>query len=211
MLSHKPAVLLATTPSCPYCPAMKQILQQLDQRQLLSELRIIDISQDPQLAEQYQIRSVPWLKIAELEFTGVYTPKELEYWVSHATSDEGIQLYLSQQLENGRLAEVEKQIHAHSNWLAIAVGLLADMDAPMQARIGLSALIEGLSDQALLKSILPNLQQYAHHTDPRVRGDACHLLGCIDDESATQTLRECAHDPDPQVREIAEDSLSLMH
>jgi len=80
----------------------------------------------------------------------------------------------------------------------------------MQARIGLAALIEGLDDQALLNSILPKLQQYAQHVDARVRGDACHLLGCLHSEGAKQTLRQCVHDPDPQVREIAEESLASL-
>lgn len=209
-MSQKPAVLLATTPNCPHCPGMKKILQQLEQRQLLAELQIIDITQNPQLAEQYQIRSVPWLRIAELEFTGAYPQGELEYWVTHANTDVGIRQYLSHALENGRLADINKQIHMHPEWLVIAVSLLADMQAPMQARIGLSALIEGLEDQALLSSILPMLQQYARHDDARVRGDACHLLGCIHSEAATQTLRQCLHDPDPQVREIAEESLASL-
>ena len=209
-MPHKPAVLLATTPSCPHCPGMKQRLQELEQRHLIAELQFVDITQSPQLAEQYQIRSVPWLRIAELEFTGVYSLAELEYWVTHANSDEGIRQYLSQQLENGHLADAENHIHAHPDWLAIAVSMIADMQAPMQARIGLSALIEGLEDQSLLNSILPSLQQYAHHVDQRVRGDACHLLGCISNEAAKQTLRECAHDPDPQVREIALESLDSL-
>ena len=207
-MSNKPAVLLATTPACPHCPGMKRLLQQLNERNLFSELQIIDITQSPQIAEQYQIRSVPWLKIGELIFTGVYSLAELEYWVSHAETEEGIRDYLSKELENGRLTDVEKHINVHPEWLAIAVKLIADMESPLQARIGLSALIEGLTDQALLKTILPALQQYAHHVDQRVRGDACHLLAGIKSETAKQTLRECLHDADPEVREIARDSLA---
>ena len=209
-MQQKPRVLLATTPGCPHCPGIKRILQQFEQAGQLAELQIIDITQHPQTAEQYHIRSVPWLKIADLEFNGAYSQGELEYWVKHANTEPGIRQYLSDELEQGRLADVDQQIQSHPDWLDIVVSLIADMQAPMQARIGLSALIEGLEDQDLLARILPSLQQFARHKDPRVRGDACHLLGCIHNETAKQTLQNCTHDPDPQVREIAEESLALL-
>lgn len=210
-MSNKPVVLLATTPTCPHCPAIKRLLQQLNAREMFAELHIIDISQSPEFAEQNQIRSVPWLKMGELQFNGVLSLAELEYWASHANSEEGIRKYISNELENGRLGDVEQQILAHPDWLRIAINLLAEMETPMQTRIGLSALIEGLSGQELLNSILPTLQLYAEHDDQRVRCDACHFLGHIRGETAKQTLQRCLHDPDPEVREIAQESLALFH
>lgn len=209
-MNSKPSALLATTPSCPHCPAMKRLLQDLQTRKLFADVQIVDITQSPQIAEQYQIRSVPWLKIAELEFNGVYSRAELEYWATHAQTEQGIREYLSKELENGQLASAEKHIEQHPEWLVIAITLLADMEAPMQARIGLSAIIEGMTDQALLNTLLPALQQYAHHDDARVRSDTCHLLANIKSDTSKQLLRECLQDPSPEVREIAKESLAVL-
>ena len=210
MKHEKPVVILATAPGCPYCPTMKQQLQQLQARGLMSDLQTVDISQATDFAAQHQIRSVPWLQIGKLVFTGMHTLAELEYWMTHATSNEGIREYIGKELEGGRLDAVDQLLQEHPQWLAIAVTLIADMEAPMQARIGLSALIESANDQALLQTIQPMLIAYTQHEDARVRGDACHLLAFIQGEESIQALRTCLQDSDALVREIAEDSLALL-
>lgn len=209
MKHEKPVVILATAPGCPYCPTMKQQLQQLQARGLVADLQTVDISQATEFAAQHQIRSVPWLQIGELVFTGMHTLAELEHWVTSAASDEGVREYISNELESGRLNAVEQLLRAHPPWLAIAVTLIADMEAPMQARIGLSALIESANDQALLQTIQPMLITYTRHEDARVRGDACHLLAFIHGEESKQALRACLQDSDAIVREIAQESLAL--
>lgn len=210
MIEDKPAVLLATAPGCPYCPTMKQQLEKLSARGLIADLKIIDISQNNEVAAKYNIRSVPWLKIGDLVFTGMQTLAELEHWLTRASTDQGIRDYLSQELESGQLAAVEQALQAHPEWLAIAVTLIADMEAPMQSRIGLSALIETTKDQSLLQTILPKLIDYTQHDDPRVRGDACHLLASVDSDESRQSLQKCLQDSDPEVREIAEESLASL-
>lgn len=207
MTPQRPVAVLATAPGCPYCPTMKLQLQQIHNRGLLADLQIIDVSKAPDFAAQHQIRSVPWLKIDDLVFTGNYSLGELEHWVSQASSDDGIREYLSNELESGRLASVATLIHTHPTWLTIAVTLLADMQAPMQSRIGISALIESETEQALLKSIQPMLIAYTQNADARVRGDACHLLGHIKDNASIQALHACLQDSDATVREIAGESL----
>lgn len=209
MKHEKPVVILATAPGCPYCPTMKQQLQQLQARALVADLQIVDISQATEFATQHQIRTVPWLQISELVFTGMHTLAELEYWITHATSDEGIREYISKELEDGRLDAVDQLLRKHPPWLAIAVTLIADMEAPMQARIGLSALIESANDRALLQTIQPMLIAYTQHEDARVRGDACHLLAFIQGEESIQALRARLQDSDALVREIAQESLAL--
>jgi len=208
MHTAKPVVQLATAPGCPYCPTMKRQLQQLQARGLLSDLQIIDISHAPDFANQNRIRSVPWIKIGELVFTGSQSLPELEHWITRAGDDDGIREYIIRELETGRLSAVDELLHNHPQWLSIATNIIADMDAPMQARIGVSALIESEQDPALLQVMEPMLIAFTRHADPRVRGDACHLLSVINTDASKQALQACLQDDDAQVRDIATESLA---
>ncbi len=209
-MAEKPHFVLATTPACPHCPAIKKLARDFEQQQLLASLEIIDITQHPEFAAQHNIRSVPWFRIGDLEFSGSHSGAEIKRWIELALTHKGIRQYLVEQLEAGQLGRVEQLILQHPDWLTIVLPVLADPMSPIQARVGLSALIEGLQDQALLRSLLPGLTEYARHEDQRVRADACHLLGYIKDDAAHQVLEECQHDSDADVREIARDSLAQL-
>lgn len=199
--------ILFTSKQCPHCPTVSKILKELNQSGQLAGLDIFDIAQDQKLAEQYNVRSVPWFKIAELEFQGLHTAGELTYWAGKANSEEGILRYLTESLEAGRLSRVESLIDQHPAWLNIAIQILADLTAPIQARIGLGAVLEGLANTAILENSFPVLENLTQHDDHRVRGDACHYLGFIASSKSKDVLNRCLDDKHAEVREIAEDSL----
>lgn len=201
-------ILLFTSTHCPHCAALVDSFRNLQQQKLINEFSVIDIEQHPEQAAEYQIRSVPWFRIGELEFFGAHTPKELEYWVRHANTEEGIRQYIIQQLETGQLKDTERQFQRHPDWLNISVTVLGDMESPLQARIGISAIIESMAGSPLLDQIIQPLGNLVKANDARVRGDVCHLLGFINHADAKKLVRECLHDPDPEVREIAEETIA---
>lgn len=199
--------ILFTSKQCPHCPSVSKILKQLNQEGKLAGLDIFDIAQEQTLAEKYQVRSVPWFKIAELEFQGLHSAGELSYWCEHSNTDEGILRYLIENLDAGKLGQVETLIKQHPAWLNIALQILADVAAPIQARIGLGAVIEGLANTELLEGVLPTLEILTQHEDHRVRGDACHYLGFIETAKSKEIIERCLNDEHAEVREIAEESL----
>lgn len=199
--------LLFTSAHCPHCPTVKKILTQLNQSGELDSLEVYDVAGDHELAEKYGVRSVPWFRIGSLEFQGLHSAGELAYWAEKANSKEGILRYITEQLKEGKLGRVEDLIQQHPAWLSIALGIIEDTAAPLQARIGLGAMLEGLAGSSLLQSIYPQLEKLTSHTDHRVRGDACHYLGLITTEASKTTLQHCLADEHPEVREIAQDSL----
>jgi glutaredoxin len=199
--------ILFTSKQCPHCPTVKRILKELNQTGKLASLDIFDVADHPQQVEQYHVRSVPWFKIGELEFQGLHTATELEYWVMHANTDEGILAYLIEKLKEGKLKDVETLIEQHPNWLNIAMGLISDLEAPLQARIGLGAIIEELEGSELLNTQLATLAKLTQHQDHRIRGDACHYLGFIASPQSKEILQHCLGDKHQEVREIAKDSL----
>jgi len=200
-------VILFTSKQCPHCPAVSKILKQLDQEGKLASLDIFDISKEHALAEKYQVRSVPWFKIADLEFQGLHSSGEISYWSEKAAEEEGILRYLIENLEAGKLMQMESLIKLHPSWLNIALHILADVTAPIQARIGLGAVIEGLANTELLEGVLPTLEKLTQHEDHRVRGDACHYLGFIATAKSKEIIERCLGDEHAEVREIAEESL----
>lgn len=205
--SNTNRAILFTAKTCPHCPSVKKVLTDLHQSGELAQLDIYDIAEDQELAAQYRIRSVPWFKIGELEFQGLHTASELHYWVKNASREEGILRYIIEKLKEGKLNSVETLIEQHHDYLPVALQILKDVTAPIQARIGLGAVLEGLAGTALLDSTLPILEKYTRHEDHRVRGDACHYLGFIDKPESKEILKQCLRDENSEVREIAQDSL----
>lgn len=205
-----PDILLLTATGCPHCPIVHKLFSQLKAQGRIGQLEVINISQQPQAAEKYAVRSVPWFRIGELEFQGLHTAAELEYWVSHANSDDGIRKYLIAEFEAGHLPAVETLLRAHPAWLQVALSIVADMDAPIQARIGLGAVFEDLQGDALLQTLVAPLCALTRHTDQRVRGDACYYLGLTGDGAARPALQACLNDAVAEVREIAAEALQAL-
>lgn len=195
-----------TAAHCPHCPTIKRIFDELAQHTPM-QLSIFDIAQEPEKAAQFNIRSVPWFQIEDLPFQGLHSPAEIAYWLEHAQSETGIRRYVTEQLNEGQLSQIVALIRQHPDWLIKIIPLLADLEAPMQARIGLSVLLETLQGEPILENILPALLDYSRHTDHRIRGDACHYLGLINHPQSEARLRACVADSHPEVQEIAADSL----
>jgi hypothetical protein len=206
----RPNVLLLIATGCSICPVVHKILAQLNTDGKIDHFEVVNISQQPQVAAQYGVRSVPWFRIGELEFQGLHSAAELDYWVTHALSDEGIKKYLIEELEAGQLPAIEQLMHQHPDWLRISLSIIADMQAPIQARIGLGAIFEGLQGNPLLSALVPALAELTRHTDQRVRGDACYYLGLSGAAAASQALTHCLQDADPEVREIASEALQSL-
>lgn len=207
-MSNRPNVLLYIADGCAVCPVVHKLLSQLDADGELGQFDVINISLQPEEAQAHGIRSVPWFRIGELEFQGLHSASELRYWVTHALKDDGIRQYIIQELESGHLATVIRLIRQHPQWLQIALTIVADLEAPIQARIGLGAVFEDLQGDPLLKELVPSLAELCHHTDRQVRADACYYLGLSHSEAARKILNQCLHDSDREVREIAGEALT---
>ena len=201
-------VLLYVATGCAICPIVHQILAQLKAEAKIGQFDVVNISDQPELAVQQGVRSVPWFRIGELEFQGLHSAAELAYWVSHAQTDDGIRKYLSEELEAGHLAAIEQLVRRHPAWLRIGLSIIANMQAPIQARIGLGAIFEALQGDPLLHDLIPELSTLTQHADPRVRGDACYYLGLSGAAAARPALTACLHDSDPEVQEIAREALA---
>jgi HEAT repeat protein len=84
------------------------------------------------------------------------------------------------------------------------------MEAPIQARIGLGAILENLQNEQILRDQVPALSELARHTDSRVRGDACYYLGLSGSPEALPVLNERLTDDNTDVREIASEAITMI-
>lgn len=199
---------LLIAPGCQHCTAMMNLLGALLKEGKIARLLMINIAQQPDEAAIHNVRSVPWLKLGEMEFVGALTRVELEHAIDLAVSDDGQQRFLFDQLKNGQLDEVARLVEHDHNMLVDLVALLKGKEVPMTVRIGVSAILEGFQENpSALKDILPDLLELSAFPDETMRADACHFLSLERSDEAINRLQECTNDESPMVREIAEEAL----
>jgi thioredoxin-like negative regulator of GroEL len=204
---HPPVhALLFTAPGCPHCPGVKAALEGLQREGKLDELTVLDISQEPGQAAEYGVRSVPWLKLGEFILTGAQSPTALRQWSERAASPDGMAGYLEHLLASGELAEAEALLARQPQHYPLLLALLKKPERPLQVGLGVSAIIESL-DEAELLNLLPELLSLADEADHRLRADAAHFLGRLNKPQARAKLVDLCEDPNPEVREIATESL----
>lgn len=208
MTSLVPDAILLLTSSCPNCPVVLESLCQLVKRGVIGKLEVINLELHSEAASQYGVRSVPWFRIGSLDFSGLHSPQEIQAWATQASSDTGIKSYLIHQLEAGHLPLIESKLREQSAWWRFILELISDMEAPMQARIGVGVLFENLRGEPLLLQAIPVLITLSQHPDHRIRGDACYYLGLTQSSTAIAALTACLQDSNADVREIAQESLA---
>jgi len=200
--------LLLVTSTCPHCSAMMKQLSELLKEGVLGRLEMINIGSRPEVAARYKVRSVPWLKLGELEFSGAMTRQEIEQWIQLTEGQGDNEKALTQQLKDGALDDVVSMAQRHPDILSDLLSILAGTNVPLTIRIGISAVLESFEDRpGLLSALIPAMLNLTAHEDPATRADACHFLGMTRSEEARKGLEDCLEDPEMMVREIARESL----
>lgn len=110
-------------------------------------------------------------------------------------------------LLEGQLQKVLATVEKEPKALADLLPILANPEANMNVRFGASAVLERHAGTPALQALLPALGLLSGHGDPRVRADACHILGLTGSPDAIKYLEARLEDPDAAVREIAAESI----
>ncbi|MCU7916511.1 MAG: HEAT repeat domain-containing protein [Candidatus Thiodiazotropha sp. (ex Gloverina cf. vestifex)] len=205
-----PDALLLLATGCAHCPAVLEGLSQLLKQGSIGRLEVINIVEHPEAAQAVGTRSVPWTRIGSFELAGSLSPAELARWVELATSDQGFTAYYSHLLETQQPHQVTSSLEKRPETLPQLITLLASSDTPMTARIGIGVVLEELEGSAPIKQALPDLTDLAHSEHPNIRADAAHFLGLTHLQAASAILQELSKDANPDVREIAADSIKML-
>ena len=192
---------------CAYCLPMMQLLSELMKAGHISELRIVNIEKNSDLAIQLGVRSVPWLQIGPFELQGSRSKQELLLWLQRASSSEGLTEYLEEILSEGNIKLANKLIQHHPQALENVIELMADPEAKINVRLGVGVIIEEMAESTSFKSVIPELLELLSSPDSRLRGDACHYLSLTKDTTYITAIEELLADENDEVREIAQESL----
>ena len=206
-LNSSTSVLMLMGKQCAYCGPMMQILTELMKAGELAELRIVNIEENPELARQLGVRSVPWLQIGPFELQGARSRQEMSLWLERASNFGGMTEYLDEMLAEGNIGYANKLIKRYPQALENVIALMADPQAKINVRLGVGVIIEEMAESVEFKVVVPLLIDYLSSKDARIRGDACHYLSLTRDASHIPLIEQLLSDESEEVREIAQDSL----
>lgn len=206
--NQPPDALLLMGRQCPYCPTVLKHLQALQTEGVIAALEAVVIEDHPERAAELGVRSVPWVRIGPFDLAGLRPEQELREWAQKAGSTAGLAKYLDELLSTGKIDKCLALIRSDHDVLKALLHLFTDPDSELNARIGISAVMESLAGTEALQSIAGELRALAGHETARVRGDACHYLTLSGHPNAAQWIRPLLDDEDANVREIAAESLA---
>lgn len=205
-----PDALLVITTNCPHCAGVLQGLSELVKSGTISRLEVINISQQPELAQEYNIRSVPWTRIGPFELDGLRSVAELRNWAEQAGSDAGMTNYLSELLRTGGLAKAIKLLSQNADYFSSVLTLATDPKTELSVRIGISAIMEEFEGTKELTALIKPLTKLTHHPEARIRLDACHYLALTHSPLALPPIKLLLEDENLGVREVAQESLDSL-
>ncbi len=203
------ATLLIAT-HCPHCAAVLAALSELVKQGAIGQLTVVNLERHPERARAYGVRSVPWLRLGEFEFTGALSAGELKAWAERASSEAGWADYFHHLLKQGQAERAIEQLRAQPARLAAVLPIIANPEASLNVRIGAGMVLEEFAGQPALQALIGQLGELSRHADARVRADACHYLSLTGSPAARAYLEPRLDDPDAEVREIAQESLAAL-
>ena len=77
-IPNAPEALMLLSSHCAHCPGVLDSLSKLIKSGELGSLQVINLEQNPKAMQQYNVRSVPWVRIGKHEFTGAQTIEALQ-------------------------------------------------------------------------------------------------------------------------------------
>lgn len=202
-----PDALLFVTSDCPHCATVMRGLDELVRQGLIGEVTVVDASAHPERAAEYGVRAAPWLRLGPFTLTGAQGVGELRQWAEWASGEEGIARYVAHLLTLGEFQHAVAFLSADAQRLAPLLDILADTEAGIDLRLGVSALLERYAGTPELRALLPQLAKLSRHADHRVRADACHLLGLTGTLDALAPVEARLADESEEVREIAAEAM----
>jgi len=205
-----PDALLLVSPACSYCKGMREALATLADTGALASFRIVDITEQPDIAEQLRVRSVPWLRLGEFVLEGAHTPGEIGKWIDVSSQENRWSVYLAHLLATGQLSLAERLVEDNPQRVAALIELARNPQTGINIRIGIAAILEGQKGSQAAREMIPLLSDMAKSEQATIRADACHYLALTGSTEAIPVLRKYLDDADASVREIAAEGISVL-
>lgn len=206
-----PDVLMLLSTGCSHCPAVLTSLTELLKSGEIGRLEAINIQQQPETAQQYNVRSVPWIKIGDIELTGLQSKAEIIKAIEQASSSTGLIEYYDDLLNNGQLQQAIEHIQKAPQNLSLLVEMIQDEHIKISVQIGIGAIMEEFAETPSLIELVPALTELTKHPLARVRNDACFYLSLTAAPEVKETIEALLNDSDKEVQETARDCLEELN
>lgn len=200
-------ITLFVMPGCNMCPHMEKIFHDLHRNGAIHELQVVDVSQHPELAEQHNIRSVPFYLINGVAFNGLKTRQQIDHLLQQDSTQKWV-ILIEEELSAGQLETVEESMQQDADAREAMLQLLADSETELVVRIGLTAIIESLAEGSILKPYEQQFIELSQHEDERIALDALYYLSLLSTTSSLEALTEIANNGKQNLREDARELLA---
>ncbi len=202
--------LLLIAPGCPHCQAVLNNLSEMVKKGEIGRLEVVNIAVHPEAAREAGVRSVPWTRLGPFELAGDYTLGELRDWARKAAGGGATADYIRELLEQQQLDEAVAYLKKHPEALPGLLELMEEEEQSLGVKFGVGAIFEALAGSDALRSLVPELEKLADSPRADLRADAAHYLGLAGASSAIPVLERLLEDENPDVREIARESLETL-
>ncbi|MEW6114754.1 MAG: HEAT repeat domain-containing protein [Thermodesulfobacteriota bacterium] len=203
-------VLVLMAAACPHCPGVVRKVLSASVRQPLITACIVDAMEFNDLAEQYRVKSTPTIVVNEgTTLVGALSEAQVVDAITRASQGGSLTDIVESMIAAGRADDAAELICREkdpgsilplyrSQEFAVRMGALVTFEAALEL------------DARSLDPIVGELICLLADADVGLRGDTAELLGKIGDPSAIPALKKAAQDPDPDVREAAEEALEAL-
>ena len=211
-LTKDSEILLFIGQGCPACPHQVRSVATLALASPRISVEIVDAHMEPELANQYEISSVPTTIVDdELIMVGVIPAMDLAWRLLEREGPEAEKVVFGALVESGRIVEASERL---SDGRATGAFYEIWSQSTLESRMGLFL----VADEALqwspdgLKALAPLLIKGLEGEGPLSqddtrRGDTADLLGQIGHPDARPILEALSKDPNEEVAEAATDAL----
>ena len=192
------------SPTCPHCPTVVGLLNQLAMTSTYVEVTIIDITLFTQFAQKYNIRAVPTLVIdGQEQLVGTVSEDLL---VDKLTNQSPATFHpdsFKKIVKEGDADKLAGMMVADGDVYTAALELLADPD--WSVRMGMMVVLEEVAmvSSDLVQRVYPYVVDLLDHGDANQRGDMAYLLGIIGNVDVLGPLNLLLNDRNPEVAEAA--------
>jgi thiol-disulfide isomerase/thioredoxin len=211
-LTKETELLLFIGPGCPSCPHQVRSVATLALASDKVSVEIVDATQDPELAGQYDVRSVPTTIVGdELIMVGVIPAGELAWRILEREGPDAEKVVFAALVQSERFTEAGERL---SDGRATEAFLELWSRSTLESRMGLFLVAEEALDwnpgglDALVPLLIEGLKGDGPLSqDPTRIGDTADLLGQIGHPDAREILEILSRDSNEEIAEVAGDAL----
>ena len=215
-LEKEVEILLFVAPGCSACPHQVRTVAALTLANPNISVEIVDATQEPEFAAQYDVRSVPTTVVDdELILVGVKHPQAMAEILLAREGPDGERALLASLLESGRVEDAaERLLYGPDPETTRNVFMDLWSRSTLQDRMGMTLVAEHALDlereglDGLVPLLVAGLEgEGPLSQDPARKGDTAALLGLIGHPDARPVLEALSRDANEEVAEAAADAL----